>query len=108
MEIIEINSNTINTFSRNNLFILSVQLVHNNTYAGSNFTSMDSMITLPPDIIKSQSVRIIHSYFFMNNITSVLFRSSLNLSSGVISASVGGQRLTNLNAPVNITFSRVS
>lgn len=107
MEVVRLDPNEMDrVFTKDNLFILSSRLIDSRTYAGSNFTVNGSLIALPSDIILSRPVRLIHSYYFMNNITSVLFSSSaVELSSGVISASIDGQTITNLGIPVTITFS---
>ena len=63
------------------------------------------MISLPVDISDLNFTKIAYTYYFHNNITSLLFHSkSMTLLSGVILINIGGLVLSNISTPISVTF----
>ena len=114
-EVVPLEGKPERTFKQN-LFVLKSIEFNRNTFHGSNFSGSqnsieaDTRIILPAEIaLIINSTRLIHSLYFNNNITEILFSSSSNeLISDVISASFSGISQVILQSPVNISFRYVS
>jgi hypothetical protein len=108
LDVVGLDDSGMYTFTSENQFVLSTELVHKESYAGSNFSHHDSTIILPRDILNVTSTRLAFSFYYLNNITSALFYSpTRSLQSSVISARLTGQSVTNTQTPVRISFTSI-